>query len=72
MEVRRFLSPHILLTDLQYSGPWIVIAKDRGKVLRFYRTGLLHMRNGGLREMLRDKAYESYPPWNSSFGPDGD
>ncbi|KAI5893578.1 uncharacterized protein SCHCODRAFT_02622185 [Schizophyllum commune H4-8] len=55
-----------------WSGPWIVIAKERGKVLRFYRTGLLHMRNGGLREMLRDKAYESYPPWNSSFGPGGD
>ncbi|KAL1741597.1 hypothetical protein HDZ31DRAFT_84722 [Schizophyllum fasciatum] len=54
-----------------WSGPWIVIATDRGKTLRFYRTGVLHMRNGGLRNMLRDKEYENYRPWQSSFGPGG-
>ncbi|TRM67814.1 hypothetical protein BD626DRAFT_479909 [Schizophyllum amplum] len=54
-----------------WSGPWIVIASDRGQSLRFYRAGVMHMRNGGLRKNLLEKAYENFPVWRSSFGPGG-
>ncbi|KAF9266186.1 hypothetical protein L218DRAFT_858848 [Marasmius fiardii PR-910] len=51
--------------------PMLIVLKDRGQTLRFYRPQYLPLRDGGLREFLKKEYYLQTPPWNSSFAPGG-
>ncbi|KAK7470150.1 hypothetical protein VKT23_001590 [Stygiomarasmius scandens] len=55
-----------------WQAPSLVILKDRGATLRFYRPQYLRLRDGGLREILKQELYLQTPPWNTSYSPGGD
>ncbi|KAK7062246.1 hypothetical protein R3P38DRAFT_2834257 [Favolaschia claudopus] len=54
-----------------WTAPSIVIAKDRGQTLRFYRPSQLRVGNGALREFVKREAYLVTPPWSGAFAPGG-
>ncbi|KAJ7579751.1 hypothetical protein C8J56DRAFT_834456 [Mycena floridula] len=54
-----------------WQAPLIVIAQERGQSLRFYKPQHLRLRDGGLREFLKQEIYKLAAPWNSSFAPGG-
>lgn len=53
------------------SAPAIVILKDRGQTLRFYRPNQLRMSNGALREFIKREGWVVTPPWTGAFAPGG-
>ncbi|THU91888.1 hypothetical protein K435DRAFT_862975 [Dendrothele bispora CBS 962.96] len=55
-----------------WQAPSLVILKDRGATLRFYRPQYLRLRDGGLREILKQELYLQTPPWNTVYSPGGD
>ncbi|KIY51684.1 hypothetical protein FISHEDRAFT_9438, partial [Fistulina hepatica ATCC 64428] len=54
-----------------WNGPFIIICKDRGQTLYFYRANQLRIRDGALRDFLLQEVYENHLPWKSEFGPGG-
>ncbi|KAJ7167746.1 hypothetical protein C8R46DRAFT_1350699 [Mycena filopes] len=54
-----------------WSAPSIVILKDRGQTLRFYRPNQLRMGGGAFREFLVRDGWTVTPPWTSAFAPGG-
>lgn len=48
-----------------------VILEDRGETLRFYRPNQLRIRDGALREFLKNEYFKLTPKWQSSFAPGG-
>ncbi|KAJ7018373.1 hypothetical protein C8F04DRAFT_1016341 [Mycena alexandri] len=54
-----------------WSAPSIVILKDRGQTLRFYRPNQLRMVNGAFRQFLERDGWTVTPPWKSAFAPGG-
>jgi len=55
-----------------WQAPYLVIVKDRGQTLRFYRHYQLRLRDDALREFLKAEGWKLTPPWSSSFAPGGD
>ncbi|KAG7097453.1 hypothetical protein E1B28_004798 [Marasmius oreades] len=51
--------------------PTLVVLKDRGQTLRFYRPQYLRIGDGRLREFLKEEYYLKTTPWNSDFAPGG-
>jgi hypothetical protein len=58
-------------SNLIFSAPSIVILKDRGQTLRFYRPSQLRVANGALREFVKREAFLLTPPWSGAFAPGG-
>ncbi|KAJ7682215.1 hypothetical protein DFH06DRAFT_1075829 [Mycena polygramma] len=54
-----------------WTAPSIVILKDRGQTLRFYRPNQLRVAHGALREFVKREAYIATPPWSGAFAPGG-
>lgn len=56
-----------------WKSPMLVIAKDRGRTLRFYRSGNLKQVNRPdlLRDFLLSEKYEETPPWSGPWSPTG-
>ncbi|KAL0577453.1 hypothetical protein V5O48_004522 [Marasmius crinis-equi] len=54
-----------------WQAPMLVILKDRGQSLRFFRPQYMPLRDGGMREFLKKEYYLRSMPWNSSFAPGG-
>ncbi|KAJ6560308.1 hypothetical protein B0H19DRAFT_945759 [Mycena capillaripes] len=54
-----------------WTAPTIVILKDRGQTLRFYRAGQLRVAHGALREFLMREGWVATPPWSGAFAPGG-
>ncbi|EJD01361.1 uncharacterized protein FOMMEDRAFT_126226 [Fomitiporia mediterranea MF3/22] len=54
-----------------WRGPFLVVAKDRGQTLRFYRPGQIRLQGEILHEFLKVDAWEQTEPWRSPFGPGG-
>ncbi|KAJ6610362.1 hypothetical protein B0H10DRAFT_1811653 [Mycena sp. CBHHK59/15] len=54
-----------------WSAPAIVILKDRGQTLRFYRPNQLRISNGALREFIKQEGWVVTSPWSSAFAPGG-
>ncbi|KAJ7784093.1 hypothetical protein B0H16DRAFT_1657887 [Mycena metata] len=50
-----------------WTAPSIVILKDRGQTLRFYRPNQLRMANGAFRQFLEMDGWTVTPPWKSAF-----
>ncbi|KAJ7771008.1 hypothetical protein DFH07DRAFT_879541 [Mycena maculata] len=54
-----------------WNAPAIVILKDRGRTLRFYRPNQLRIANGAFREFILREGWTVTPPWSSAFAPGG-
>lgn len=53
-------------------APYLVIAKDRGQTLRFYRPTQIRVRDEALREFLKTEGYNATPPWSGLWAPGGE
>jgi len=54
-----------------WRAPYLVVLKDRGQTLRFYRPGTIRLQGEILREFLKQDAWETTAPWRSAFAPGG-
>jgi hypothetical protein len=55
-----------------WSAPTLVVLKDRGKTLRFYRGGQLRLSDEMLYQFLKDETWKHKEPWRSAYSPGGD
>ncbi|CAA7260140.1 unnamed protein product [Cyclocybe aegerita] len=55
-----------------WQAPYLVVLRDRGQSLRFYRPYQIRLREDALREFLKNDGWKVSPPWSSSFAPGGD
>lgn len=55
-----------------WQAPYLVVLKDRGTSLRFYRSTQIRVKDDLLREFLAEKAYESHPIWTGLYAPGGE
>jgi hypothetical protein len=49
----------------------IVLLKDRGQTLRFWRATQIRLRPEALREFLKEETWQHTAPWSSAFAPGG-
>ncbi|THH11717.1 hypothetical protein EW145_g476 [Phellinidium pouzarii] len=54
-----------------WRAPFLVVLKDRGQTLRFYRPGNIRLDPEVLRAFLKQDAWERTEPWRTSFSPGG-
>lgn len=59
------------ISILLYRAPYLVVLKDRGKTLRFYRPRHLRLQEDALLEFLKTDGWKATPPWSSSYAPGG-
>lgn len=55
-----------------FSPPTLVVLKDRGKTLRFYRAGQFRLSGEVLYQFLKEEAWRHKEPWVSAYGPGGE
>ncbi|KAF9226827.1 hypothetical protein BS17DRAFT_878652 [Gyrodon lividus] len=55
-----------------WTAPTLVVLKDRGKKLRFYKAGQIRLTDELLYQFLKDEAWRHKESWTSAYGPDGD
>ncbi|KAG8218961.1 hypothetical protein J3R82DRAFT_4701 [Butyriboletus roseoflavus] len=55
-----------------WSPPTLVVLKDRGKTLRFYRAGQIRLSDEVLYQFLKEEGWRKKEPWTSVYGPGGD
>ncbi|KAG6850191.1 hypothetical protein H0H93_016619 [Arthromyces matolae] len=55
-----------------WNAPYLVVLKDRGRTLRFYRPGQLRLRADALRNFLKNEEWMHTPPWSSVWAPGGE
>jgi len=54
-----------------WHAPYLVVLKDRGKTLRFYRARNIRLQEDALRGFLKTDGWKATPPWSSSYSPGG-
>ena len=52
-------------------GPWLVVARDRGQTLRFYKGNAVRLNSTIIRNFLKDELWQHQEPWSSAFAPGG-
>ncbi|KAK0207008.1 hypothetical protein DFS33DRAFT_1318408 [Desarmillaria ectypa] len=55
-----------------WQAPFIVILKDRGQTLRFYRAQNIRLRDGAFHDFLKAEAWKVTPPWKTAYAPGGE
>ncbi|RXW25174.1 hypothetical protein EST38_g694 [Candolleomyces aberdarensis] len=55
-----------------WQAPYLVILKDRGQTLRFYRPTQIRVREDAFREFLLTEGYSVSPPWSGLWAPGGE
>ncbi|KAG6832353.1 hypothetical protein H0H87_001817 [Tephrocybe sp. NHM501043] len=55
-----------------WHAPYLVVLKDRGRTLRFYKPQNLRLKADNMRNFLRDEQWKITPPWSSAYAPGGD
>jgi len=55
-----------------WSTPYLLIIRNRGQELRFYKGQNLRLKEDELRNFLRAEDWKYTPVWSSSFAPGGD
>ena len=63
--------PTVIVDRVLYRAPYLVVLKDRGQTLRFYRPGTIRLQGEILREFLKQDAWENTAPWRSALSPGG-
>ncbi|EKM60062.1 uncharacterized protein PHACADRAFT_250926 [Phanerochaete carnosa HHB-10118-sp] len=54
-----------------WRGPWLVVARDRGQTLRFYKGNSVRLNSTIIRNFLKEELWQHQEPWNSAFAPGG-
>ncbi|KAI9000735.1 hypothetical protein BD414DRAFT_404025 [Trametes punicea] len=54
-----------------WTGPYLLVLKDRGQTLRFYKADRIRLSPDLLRELLVEELWRSTPPWKTNFAPGG-
>jgi hypothetical protein len=52
-------------------APYLVVLKDRGQTLRFYRPQHLRLSGDAMRSFLEQEGWNATPPWSSAYAPGG-
>ncbi|RDB19791.1 hypothetical protein Hypma_012896 [Hypsizygus marmoreus] len=55
-----------------WNAPYLVILRDRGQTLRFYKSHQLRLRSSAMRKFLEHEDWKMTPPWTSPYAPGGD
>ncbi|TFK22356.1 hypothetical protein FA15DRAFT_681740 [Coprinopsis marcescibilis] len=55
-----------------WKAPYVVVAKDNGQTLYFFRPGNMRINDDALREFLKTEGYLQIPPWSSIWAPGGE
>ncbi|KAG6866113.1 hypothetical protein C0991_008421 [Blastosporella zonata] len=55
-----------------WHAPYLVVLKDRGRTLRFYKPSQLRMKADNMRVFLQGEHWKITPPWSSAYAPGGD
>lgn len=55
-----------------WSAPYLVVLKDRGQTLRFYKAGQIRLTDEILHQFLKEEAWSMKQPWKSIYGPGGE
>ncbi|KAF8638534.1 hypothetical protein AX17_002077 [Amanita inopinata Kibby_2008] len=55
-----------------WTAPYILILRNRGQELRFYKGQNLRLRADALRGFLKSEDWKHTPAWSSAFAPGGD
>lgn len=53
------------------SAPLLVVLRDRGQELRFYRPHQLNLKAEAMLEFLKHDGWQATPPWSSAYAPGG-
>lgn len=54
-----------------WQAPYLVVLRDRGQTLRFYRPQHLRLSGGAMRSFLEQEGWKDTPPWTSPYAPGG-
>ncbi|KAF8528837.1 hypothetical protein BU17DRAFT_37569 [Hysterangium stoloniferum] len=54
-----------------WKAPMLIVAKDRGKTLRFFQPQSIGAKAPFMRQFLLDKTYERIQPWSGPWAPGG-
>ncbi|KAI0068605.1 hypothetical protein BV25DRAFT_1781632, partial [Artomyces pyxidatus] len=54
-----------------WQAPMIVLLKDRGQTLRFWRAHQIYLKPEPLREFLATEQWQHTPPWSTAYAPGG-
>ncbi|TBU33048.1 hypothetical protein BD311DRAFT_473959 [Dichomitus squalens] len=54
-----------------WTGPYLIVLKDRGQTLRFYKADRVRISKELIRELLTEELWRETPVWNSNFAPGG-
>jgi len=60
------------LTFCLFRAPYLLVLKDRGRTLRFYRPYQIPFRGDALREFLKVDAWKVSEPWSTAYAPGGE
>jgi hypothetical protein len=55
-----------------WSAPYIVVATNRGRSLRFYKASQIRLNDEIIRQFLKEEGWKSSQPWTSAYAPGGD
>ncbi|KAH7912949.1 hypothetical protein BJ138DRAFT_1082587 [Hygrophoropsis aurantiaca] len=55
-----------------WSAPYLVVLKDRGQSLRFYKAGQIRLTEEVLYHFLKEDAWKSKEPWKTVWAPGGE
>jgi hypothetical protein len=61
-----------LIANPFFRAPYLVVLKDRGQALRFYRPYQIRLRDDALREFLKVDGWKVSNPWSTAYAPGGD
>jgi hypothetical protein len=61
-----------LIANPFFRAPYLVVLKDRGQTLRFYRPYQIRLRDDALREFLKVDGWKVSNPWSTAYAPGGD
>lgn len=54
-----------------FRAPYLVVVKDRGQSIRFYRPAHIKLNPQSLHRFLKVEGYNETPLWTSAYGPGG-
>ncbi|KAF5388042.1 hypothetical protein D9615_000708 [Tricholomella constricta] len=55
-----------------WNAPFLVILRNRGQTLRFYRPHQMRLKESAMRSFLEHEDWKVTPPWSSIYAPGGD
>lgn len=55
----------------RFSAPYLVILKNRGQTLRFYKPHQLRLKEDAMRTFLEHEDWKTTPPWSTPYSPGG-